>query len=121
MRLFIISLFVMLLTACYAAIEEPELSPSLGQVDLARQLSGDWERICIFTPYTTGVRGEAISGINRYAIHATDIPHSDSFVVLGAVFADESYTLYRVSMDNVAFVNNQPECFSRDAAVLRTR
>lgn len=121
MKCFLVVLFIALLTACSADVEELELRSSSGQVNLAQQVPGDWERICIFTPYTTGDRAEELSGIPGYIVNATDIAHSDSFVILAALYADESYSLYRVSMANVVFVNHSPECFGRDQAVLKTR
>ena len=121
MKFFLVVFFMILLTGCSADVEDLELRSSSGQVNLAQQVPGDWKRICIFTPYTTGGTAEELSGIPGYIVNATDIAYSDSFVILAALYEDESYSLYRVSMASVVFVIHAPECFGRDQAILRTR
>jgi len=110
---------VLALLSCSSAVNDLSLRSHNGEVDLTQQIPGDWQKVCLFTPYTTGLMGQELSGIDSEAIEKMGIHNSDSFTVLALINADDSYTFYRVSRRDTAFAYTQSQCFNRSASRLK--
>ncbi len=121
MKVHIILFCSAFLASCSVPVTDLELKSEKGIVNLAEQVSGSWEKVCILTPYTTGIIGKDVTGIDSSVIQGTGIGTSDSYNILAFINRDQTYSLYKVSMRNVVFIYTKAQCFTKDSANLMTR
>jgi hypothetical protein len=113
-----ISLLLVLLTGCSQSLSPLTLVVENGYVDLAQQVPGDWDRVCILTPYTTDKQAVKLTGLDHSQIAGTGIMSSDEFHVLVFLNAQSLYELYQVNRKNVEFNLTAPWCFSKEQSYL---
>lgn len=112
------SLLLVLLTGCSQSLIPLTLVVENGHVDLAQQVSGDWDRVCILTPYTTDKQASKLTGLDHSQIAGTGIMSSDSFHVLVFLNGQSLHGLYEVNRNNVEFNLTAPWCFSKEQSYL---
>ncbi|MGR6871674.1 hypothetical protein ACU6U9_05060 [Pseudomonas sp. HK3] len=77
-----ISFVMLLLTGCSQSLPPLELVVKNNHVDLAQQVEGNWDNVCILTPYTTPMQAAELTGLDVRDVSGTGIESSDSYNVL---------------------------------------
>jgi len=103
------------LSACSDAsdAEVVELQPVEGQVDLAAQLPGVWQRVCVLAPYSTDRHAREILGVDADVSLRSRIVYSDSIALLVTVRDGDVSGLFEVPRSDVDFAHLGGECFNR--------
>ncbi len=112
------SLVLLLLTGCSPSLLPLSLEVENGHVDLAQQVSGEWDRVCILTPYTTDEQAVKLTGLDKRDIGDTGIVSSDGFNVLVFLNGTSLHGLYQVNREKVEFNLTAPWCFSKAQSYL---
>ncbi|HEX2166896.1 MAG TPA: hypothetical protein VHG09_06610 [Longimicrobiales bacterium] len=103
---------------------EQALATSPGGADFSRSIPGDWDRVCIFRPYTTYERVDSVLGERWAGARRTGIESSDHATLIAFVSGSDvmSHVLYPV--DKGDFGTRGPEqwyCLPRERAVFEMR
>ncbi|WP_283788540.1 hypothetical protein QNI23_001070 [Bermanella sp. WJH001] len=114
----IILLTLILTAGCSDSLSTLTLSVENAHVDLAQQVEGDWDSVCILTPYTTDENAAKVTGLNITDVKGTGIENSDSFQVLVFLKNQALHRKYRVSMENARFELTAPWCFDKEQSYL---
>lgn len=113
-----ISLLALLLTGCSQSLPPLALTVENGHVDLAQQVTGDWDSVCILTPYTTDTKAALITGLNVADIAGSGIASSDSFQVLVFLKDQALHSQYQVNFSDARFDLTTPWCFDKEQSYL---
>lgn len=111
-------LTLILVTGCSDTLSTLTLSVENGHVDLAQQVEGDWDSVCILTPYTTDIKAGILTGLKQSDISGTGIESSDAFQVLVFLKDQALHSKYRVSMQTARFDLTAPWCFDKEQSYL---
>lgn len=103
---------------------EQALATSPGGADLARSVAGDWDRVCIFRPYTTYEQIDSVLGSPWPEARDTNLEMSDHATLITFVRGSDvvSHVLYPVGKGD--FGTRGPEqwyCLPRERAVFEMR
>lgn len=109
------------LVACSEDLPALDLRVIRGEVDLSRQVPGDWDRVCLLTPYTPTQLAAETTGLSTLEVAGLGIETSDRFHVLFFMRGEQVFAAYQVPRSKVDFAYNQPQCFARPAAIVSTR
>lgn len=107
-----------LVTGCSDSLPALTLSVENGHVDLAQQVEGDWDGVCVLTPYTTDKKAAILTGLKHSDISGTGIESSDSFQVLVFLKNQALHSKYSVSMETARFDLTAPWCFDKEQSYL---
>jgi len=113
-----ISLLALLLTGCSQSLPSLELTVENGHVDLAQQVAGEWDNVCVLTPYTTDAQAAKLTGLDIKDISGTGIMSSDSINVLVFLKDGELDRLYQVNREAVEINLTEPWCFTKEQSYL---
>ena len=113
-----ISFAMLLLTGCSQPLPSLELVVENNHVDLAQQVEGGWDRVCILTPYTTPVQAAELTGLDVPDVSGTGIESSDSYNVLLFMKGGRLNNAYQVNRAKVEFNLTAPWCFDKEQSYL---
>lgn len=107
------------LAACSQELPTLDLRVIRGEVDLARQVPGDWDRVCLLTPYTsTGVAAEK-TGLSMMEVAGLGLENSDHLHILFFMRGEQVFAAYQVPRQQVDFDYTQPTCLDKSDATLK--
>lgn len=107
--------------ACSDSLPELELRAVQGRVNLAKQVPGDWDQICLLTPYTASVTAGEFTGLSALEVAEIGIADADDFNALFFMRGDQVFAAYQVSRDRIDFDYTQAQCFPKSEAELKVR
>jgi hypothetical protein len=113
-----ISLLALLLTGCSQPLPTLELEVKNGHVDLAQQVAGDWDNVCVLTPYTTDAQAAKLTGLEIKQISGTGIMSSDGFNVLVFLQNGALKNMYQVDRSEIEINLTEPWCFTKEQSYL---
>ncbi len=87
-----------------------------GEIDLAKAVPGNWERVCILAPYTTNSRAKEILGVSVNVARRSNIGSSDSIALLATIHDSRVNGLYEISFESANFTPHAGECFPKNDA-----
>jgi hypothetical protein len=93
-----------------------QLDTSTGQIDLAQQLPGNWEAVCVITPYATTEFASEVVGFEYKVESFSNISDDDSISLLVTTAGNEVVGQYEVKRKNADFANLGADCYLRDDA-----
>jgi hypothetical protein len=94
-----------------------ELKPESGRIDLAETIPGDWDRLCILSPYTTNRIALETTGVRINVEGRSDIYSSDAIALFVTLKANQAAALFDVSRKGVDFAHLGGNCYPRNKAV----
>lgn len=98
-------------------VDQLELMPEEGRIDLADIVSGDWDRVCVAGPYSTSGQIKEITGVPAIIEFKSTIFHSDSIALLVFLHGDTITRMSEVSRRPADFTSVASLCFARTEAV----
>jgi hypothetical protein len=113
-----LTILTLALVGCSQSLPQLSLTVENGHVDLAQQVDGDWDSVCILTPYITDNKAAKITGLNIVDVTGTGISSSDSFQVLVFLKDQALHNKYQVNFSDVRFDLTAPWCFDKEQSYL---
>ncbi len=93
-----------------------EVIPLDGEIDLAKAVPGNWERVYILAPYTTNSRAREILGVPVNVARRSNIGSSDSIALLVTIQDSQVKGLFEISFRRANFTPHAGECFPKNDA-----
>ncbi len=93
-----------------------EIIPVNGEIDLAKAVPGNWDKVCILAPYTTNSHAKEILGVSVNVASRSDIGTSDSIALLAIILDSQVKGLYEVGFESANFTPHAGECFIKSDA-----
>lgn len=108
----------MLAASCNPApqAESQSVVPVDGRVNLAAELAGQWDEVCILPPYTTNGRAREVLGVSVDLRDSSRIWNSDGIALLVTMDDDGVAGMYEVPLRPVDFTPLAGCCFPRGNA-----
>ena len=96
--------------------QELEFNLSKAYVDLAETLIGDWERVCVITPYSSNEYASEVIGFDVNVEERSDISALDDISLLVTVKNQNIEDMYEVPRENIDFSSLGAQCYARGNA-----
>tara|TARA_R110000737_G_scaffold344635_1_gene372016 strand:- start:468 stop:875 length:408 start_codon:yes stop_codon:yes gene_type:complete len=111
-------LLVLFCSACSKIGNAPErtFDVSNNTVDLSQEIKGDWDRVCIFTPYFNNQGAEEVLGFKFDIESKSGIYISDGITLLVVVNANEVTQYFEVPRNNIDFSSLKSDCYKKGDA-----
>ncbi len=93
-----------------------EVIPLDDEIDLAKAMPGNWEKVCILAPYTTNSHVNEILGVPVNVARRSNIGSSDSIALLVTIQDSQVNGLYEIGFRNANFTPHAGECFPKNDA-----
>lgn len=121
MKLVIIATIVMLWGCSEAGdrARKLDLMPVNGLVDLQSEVSGNWERVCIFGPYSGNSMAAEVLGFEYDLESKSAILISDSISILVFAELDRTVSFYEMPRSDADFSGLSGQCFPRSDSKFR--
>jgi hypothetical protein len=114
---FLILILVLSLPGCSTRSSETlVLDTDSGIVDLAEQLPGEWQRVCILPPYSTNRTARELLGFDYNVESRSAIPASDGITLLLAVDSGAVAGAFEIGRQNIDFASLGAVCYGRSEA-----
>jgi len=94
-----------------------DLKHSGGKIDLAAQLRGDWERVCILMPYATSEQAKELLGVSYSPEVHSAIAVKDDRTLLVTIKSNEVLGSFEVMREVADFTQIGAGCYERSEAV----
>jgi len=104
---------------CTTETPELKLNSSNGVVNLKNQVAGNWNQVCLITPYTSAKLAANITGLDESKINDTGIEYLDTIYLLAFIGASNT-DIYTVKRSDTVFVYSESKCFNRENSDLVT-
>lgn len=103
MNKYIIVVLCLLSISCseYYGAPSKTLDISSGTVDLSKQLQGNWDKVCLLTPYFNNESTENVLGFKFNVEEKSRIFVSDSITLVVTVKNNEILKRYEISRNNI--------------------
>jgi hypothetical protein len=101
--------YALLTRATYVVLEPDEHG-----VDLSTSIPGDWDKVCIFEPYSTSATAKEILDVYLNLELRSDIGSSDSIALFITMKSNKVKDLFDVSRKNIDFTQLGGQCFDRN-------
>lgn len=115
----IILALCLVLAACGGDAVPMRIPDSGGIVNLAEQLPGEWDRVCILTPYAQVWTTKDVLGFYYLVELHSSIVTRDDISLLVTARGDAFVGAYEVSRADKDFTTLGQRCFARPQAVFR--
>jgi hypothetical protein len=96
--------------------QELKLDLSKAYVDLAETLVGDWERVCLITPYSSNEYASEVVGFHVNVEERSRISVLDGISLLVTVKNQNIEDMYEVPRKNLDFSSLGAHCYERGNA-----
>ena len=114
---FLILILVLSLPGCSTRSSETlVLDTDSGIIDLAEQLPGEWQRVCILPPYSTNRTAKELLGLDYNVELRTNIASSDSITLLLTVDTVAVVGAFEIGRRNIDFSSLGAVCYGRSEA-----
>ena len=114
---FLILILVLSLPGCSTRSSETlVLDTDSGIIDLAEQLPGEWQRVCILPPYSTNRTARELLGFDYDVESRSAIPASDGITLLLAVDNGTVVGAFEIGRRNIDFASLGAVCYGRSEA-----
>jgi len=94
---------------------------SSGTVDLSKQLQGNWDKVCLLTPYSNNESAENILGFKFNVEEKSNIFVSDSITLVVAVKGNEVLKYFEVPRSNIDLASIDASCYTKDNAKFKIK
>ena len=92
---------------------------SSGEINLSRELNGEWERVCIITPYSSNETAKAILGFDFDVINKSHIYVQDGITLLITVKNNAVIEYFETPRNNVDFSSLKAGCYLREKSLFQ--
>jgi len=118
-RIAVICSILVVLAAWYAysRVQVLHLHPMAGRIELSEALPGEWDRVCVLSPYSTNEMAEEIVGKSVNVELRSSIDGSDSIALLVTMKSGRVEKLIEVPRNSVDFAALGGKCFPREDSV----
>ncbi len=104
----------MLFSACgFNKASQTKIDIENNEIDLSQQLKGEWETVCVLTPYSTSEDAFKLMGVEYDADTKSRIGSSDSISLLVTIQNGEVVGHHEVNRGNVDFATLGAGCYPR--------
>jgi hypothetical protein len=103
--------------ALLSKAETTSLQVSDNRVALSGSLPGDWDSVCILSPYSTSAMAREVTGTRVNVELQSSISSSDSISLLITMKGGRVMNLFEVSRGNVDFSGLGGECYPRENSI----
>ena len=112
-------LFYTVLAGCSPELDAASVSLEVAEskINLKQSFSEDWDRVCVFGPYTTPNMAKAILGFDYNTALNSDIYSSDSIALLITIKANSVVNSYEINRKNADFTPLSGKCFDHEDSV----
>lgn len=108
----------LILNACSNELPDLDLHTNRGHIDLARQVPGDWDRVCILTSDTTPETAADATGAEVLASSLGGLRQDEQTDLLFFLRGRQIFAAYSIPSDSIEFGQALPHCLARDNAIL---
>ena len=91
-----------------------ELHAPDNRITLSEALPGDWDHVCVLSPYSTSPMAKEVTGIRINVELQSSISMSDSISALITMKGGRVKDLYEVARDSVDFSSLGGKCYTRN-------
>ena len=115
MKLYLTFIFVIFLSSCSKVEEAPERTFDHSQefIDFSVEIHGNWEKVCVITPYSNNQFAEELLGF-KFDIEAkSGISVLDGITLLVVTSENKVVKYFEVSRDNIDFSSLKASCYNK--------
>ena len=116
MKLILISILFLLVSCSFEKVQSKTFDVKDGQLNLTELLDGDWNKVCILTPYSTNDFAAKILGFEYNVASQSNIAMLDSISLLVTIKNGAVLGEYEIKRTNVDFSSLGAGCYPRKSS-----
>lgn len=93
------------------AVYERSFDYDSGVVDLSAEIEGDWDKVCLITPYFSNKLAEELIGFKFDVEYKSDIYVSDGITLLLVIKDEHVIEQFQVPRNNIDFSSVDADCY----------
>jgi hypothetical protein len=85
-------------------------------IDLSTEIEGDWDKVCLFTPYSSNQEAERLIGFEFDIESKSNIYELDSITLFLVVKRRQVIDYFEVPRNSIDFSAREADCYPREKA-----